>query len=508
MGPRVTSRTCARLAGSLLAGIASRIAREGPRYPSQNPHMVNTVSADRTLWTLAVLTAVFHALVGYSQHRLAWTGDVGVGGALYYAATGALLVCYAGLVYHVRPEPDRRALRLLIAVPLLIQVAWLASLPVLAIDAYSYLVDAARIQSGLNPYEHAVRTAGQTPLGSELAAYRWRPVHGISPYGPVWMHALRVIGPLTSNVFTAVLAVKMLAFGAIAAAAWLLYRCAPEAVRSRALVLFWWNPAVIIEGAGEGHNDAVMVALVLASIWWLRHRAPVAAATALTAAVLTKWIPLFFAPVFLAYAWRERMLTPRAAVIGALAVAGVFAAAYWPFWIGLATFAGIFSVGNRFVASTAAALTDVLPDRRVITLIVRAAAGLVTIAAVLRASIEAHSYETLLRGCAVIAALYVLVSSPLYWAWYVMLPVALLAVAGDAPLVLMITVGSRLVAPLDVIRLTGAFRWSTEVWLTTVIGLWVPLAFIIWRALRPVRAQGNYNRVDSIRLSLTKRVRG
>ena len=65
-----------------------------------------------------------------------------------------------------------------------------------------------------------------------------------------------------------------------------------------------------------------------------------------------------------------------------------------------------------------------------------------------------------------------------------LLPIALLALTGDMALIFVLTAASRLVAPLDLIRLRGGISWPTEVWLTTVIALWLPLAFIAARAVR------------------------
>jgi alpha-1,6-mannosyltransferase len=452
------------------------------RQPSSSRSVEEQVGS---LWALATATIVLHAIVGFAQYQLAWEGSLVLAAPLYYAATIALLACYAGLVRRVGLAPTRQMWRLLILVPFAIQLAWLLSLPVLAIDAYSYLVDAAHAHSGLNPYQHAVREAGGTAFGNELVAYRWRPTHGISPYGPVWMNIIRAIGPLTGNIPLAILAVKAVAFGAVAFAAWLIYRSAPDPLRARAFTTFWWNPAVIIEGAGEGHNDAVMIAAVVLSLWCLRKHAPIAAAGALTLAVLTKWIPIFFAPAYLTYVWHQRMITPRTIVVGGALIVAIVAVAYWPLWIGMATFAGIGNVGGpRFVASTTGALIDVLPDKRIVAQMVRASAALVALAVVVRAALTGHSHALLVRACALVSVVYVLLASPLYWAWYILLPIALLALAGDVALVFALTAGSRFVAPLDLIRLTGAIRWSTEVWLTTVIALWIPLAFLVWRTRR------------------------
>jgi len=76
---------------------------------------------------------------------------------------------------------------------------------------------------------------------------------------------------------------------------------------------------------------------------------------------------------------------------------------------------------------------------------------------------------------------YVLVAAPLFWAWYVVLPIALLALADAVPLTIILTVTSRIVAPLDLIRLRDGLSWTTQVWLTTAIALWIPLAYIVWR---------------------------
>ena len=42
---------------------------------------------------------------------------------------------------------------------------------------------------------------------------------------------------------------------------------------------------------------------------------------------------------------------------------------------------------------------------------------------------------------------------------------------------IVVTATSPIVAPLNILRLRGASSTSTEVWLTTVVALWVPLAW-------------------------------
>jgi hypothetical protein len=52
-------------------------------------------------------------------------------------------------------------------------------------------------------------------------------------------------------------------------------------------------------------------------------------------------------------------------------------------------------------------------------------------------------------------------------------------------LVIVLAATSRIVAPLNLIRLSGGFSLTTEVWVTTVIALWLPLAYIAWLMVAP-----------------------
>ncbi len=429
-------------------------------------------------------TIVLHAAVAWAQQLIAGGAHLLLPGVLYYLATGGLIAAYAAVVRRVGEAPSRGTWLALILVPLAIQAVWFFALPVLAIDAYSYLADAAHIYAGLNPYQHPVSEAAGSAFGRSLAEYGWRPAHGISPYGPVWMNIVSAVGPVAGDVEAGVRVLKLVAVGAAGIAAWLICRTVEPALRARAFTTFWWNPVVIIEGAGEAHNEAVMIVLVVLSLWCVRRNAVAGAAGALAAAVLTKWIPAFFGPAYLLYLWRRRLLTPRTILLSTLVVAGIAVLAYWPFWIGADTFAGIQSLPRpRFIASSTGVFIRLLGYDLEAAQILRTVAAVVLGVASVHAAVVSRTDTQLIRACAATALVYVLLASPMYWAWYVMLPIALLALLDDLALVLVLTTVSRVVAPFDLMRLEGWFSWANEVWATTIIALWLPLAYIGWRAL-------------------------
>ncbi len=298
------------------------------------------------------------------------------------------------------------------------------------------------------------------------------------------MNLLRIVGPFARDVEIGVRLLKLIAFSATMLTAWLIFHAAPATTRVRAFVAFWWNPVVIIEGAGEAHNEAVMIVLVVLSLWCVRRNAVAGAAGALAAAVLTKWIPAFFGPAYLLYLWRRRLLTPRTILLSTLVVAGIAVLAYWPFWIGADTFAGIQNVGRpRFIASSTGVFIRLLGYDLEAAQILRTVAAVVLGVASVHAAVVSRTDTQLIRACAATALVYVLLASPMYWAWYVMLPIALLALLDDLALVLVLTTVSRVVAPFDLMRLEGWFSWANEVWATTIIALWLPLAYIGWRAI-------------------------
>jgi alpha-1,6-mannosyltransferase len=438
---------------------------------------------------LAIVTVILHIALAVVHQRLANGVSVGTDTIFYYAVIAGVLACYAAVIRSAHEARFTQTWRVLVGVPIVVQLGWLIALPMLSIDAYSYLVDAAHAHAGLNPYVHAAKDVAGTELGHTLEAYGWRPVHGVPPYGPVWLSIVAAIGPYASDVEVGVRLLKLLAFGATALTAWLVYLTAPDSFRVRAFTAFWWNPVVIVEGAGEGHNDALMTVAVVLSLWCLRRTAIVSGAAALTAAVLTKWIPTFFGPAYLMYAWRNGLLNRRRVALGAAVTIAIIVGSYWPFWAGAETFDGIRNLGRpRFVASTTGSFVRFFGQYPTAVTMLRALALGAVVATTIYAAAATRTLDDLYRACAASALAYILVGSPTYWAWYVLLPIALLTLVGDIPLILALTVGSRLVAPLDLVRLRGGMSWTTEVWGTTVIAIWLPLAFIAVRALSPRHA--------------------
>jgi hypothetical protein len=357
------------------------------------------------------------------------------------------------------------------------------------------------LRDGRSPYEHPVKEAEGTRLGVELARHGWRPVHGPSPYGPAWTDLESAIGGVTTGPIAAVRSFKLVAAVAVVLSGLLLAALAAPADRLLVLTAFWWNPTVIVETAGEGHNDALMVLAVLATLWTIRRRSPVLATGALTLAVLTKYVPAIFALPCAAAVWRAGLLSWRALALAALVAATLTAVVFYPVWAGAATFLGLRQVGYpQLIGSTTGVLMSMLPDSVTVVRLLRLGAAAATAMIVLAASWQVATRSSdLARACALLAFLYVVVASPMFWPWYMLLPIALFSLTGDLLLLCVITVTSRVVAPFDVMRVHGAFSWTTQVWITAMLGSWMPLLALVRqhaRHWRPFPSAGGVHLPD------------
>ena len=113
------------------------------------------------------------------------------------------------------------------------------------------------------------------------------------------------------NLLLNLLLFKVVGFLSVAGAIWLVDYLARElypARRLRILVLFGWSPLLLFEAVGNGHNDIVMMACVLAA-FALMHRGHARSAFALLiVGALIKYVSIVFLPLWFVYTLRQHAL--------------------------------------------------------------------------------------------------------------------------------------------------------------------------------------------------------
>jgi hypothetical protein len=196
-----------------------------------------------------------------------------------------------------------------------------------------------------NPFQQVIANYPNDPLYSYAA---WK--QAISAYGPIWESLAGLTAWLAGNgIIANVLAFKILPglfhLAGVLLVALFLKREMPEQALSGTLLLAW-NPMLLYETWGNGHNDVAMAFWFLLAAWWIARRRYTLAALSLLVGALMKFLPILLVPAVLWIAWRNlESLGLRLMYFirtGALALA-ITLISYYPFWNGFASF----SIGRR-----------------------------------------------------------------------------------------------------------------------------------------------------------------
>lgn len=433
-------------------------------------------------------SSALYAVLFAEQHALASPDAPGPASriAIDLIATIGLFAAYGWILWAFAraPASNGRVATLAFAFPIVFYAVALSRPPTLSIDALSYVAHGAvAVDLHADPYRVPASAIAGTPLGAALARYGWRPVHPVTPYGPLWTDVEVLVVRSVGTVWSRLLAIKLvgtLASLGSAALVWTILRRVHPAHATSGTLAFLWNPLIVTQVVGDGHNDGLMVLLVLAALA-LTLRRPVVGGLTMLAATLTKYVPALFLPAQIVYVRRSsqdartfaRSLAAAAALGTAMAVA-----AFRPWWIGASTFSGLARSGDAAGTASTVSLAREALGRVGLTALETVAIPvgvLALIAVVVVASASASDAPGLIRACACIAVAYV-VFSPTYWPWYSILPASLTPLVPERSfrqLGFALSIGACLAAPWDVLFVRGVVNRSAFLLLTWAPGLGV-----------------------------------
>jgi hypothetical protein len=239
--------------------------------------------------------------------------------------------------------PDRRTgLRLVVLLTIVGHALMVLMPPVMSGDLFHYSLFGRMVSHyGLNPYVTAATQLRNDPLWP-YSIWNFLTTH----YGPTFTWLSAAMTCLSrGDVFWTAIAFKTLAASMNLASCWMIRDISArlgDGDGLEAFALYALNPLILIETAGMGHNEAIVVAFALLGVSLALRGHPWAAIVALLLSadvkVVTASIALFVAARFVFKAEGARGRARRAA--GVLAVGVLVVVALWaPFWQGSATFA-------------------------------------------------------------------------------------------------------------------------------------------------------------------------
>jgi hypothetical protein len=221
----------------------------------------------------------------------------------------------------------------------------------------------------------------------------------------------------------------------------ILRRIAPERALA-GVVLLVWNPVVLFETIGNGHNDIAMVVWLLLAAWSMLRRRYTLAVLALIGGALIKYIPLLLIPIVLALAlrdlsgWRARL---RLATVTSVTAVTLIAAAYAPFWRGLERSASngarrLFSLHCRRVYFQWQLNLPADEAAKWVSLAAASITALCSLAMAVRAWRD-RSELSFVRSAFYLIMLYLLLACLWFHQWYAIWPLAMAALLppGHAP---------------------------------------------------------------------------
>jgi hypothetical protein len=265
--------------------------------------------------------------------------------ALFYVAMGALAVAWLSLGRHA----SRRVMtpQMLWVIALVWSLPLFLLAPVFSRDVYSYLGQGTILNLGHNPYNDAPVILGQLGHTRVLNAIDpfWQ--HTTAPYGPLFLGVIAAIVAATGqHVVLGAQMIKLLGLVGLA----LLAVFVPRLARSqgadpvRATWLATLNPLVLFALVVPGHNDLLMVGLLVMGVALAVERHPLLGIAVCALAAGIK-LPALAGTAFIAVSWArsapELRVGLRRLGVAAALVLVIFAL------IGLAT-----GVGASWLTST------------------------------------------------------------------------------------------------------------------------------------------------------------
>jgi hypothetical protein len=235
--------------------------------------------------------------------------------AVFALYLGAIVILFRLHTYTPTPASRLPLLALIWLFALLFRLPLLTRPPTLSDDVYRYIWDGRVQNAGVNPYAYRVDSPALDHLATP-SRVRVNNPQMASPYLPVAQIAFAAVYRLAPE--------SPAAFQIAAAAFDLLTSLLVMLIlRQRGQPLTWvliylWNPLVVVEFAHGAHVDALMTMLMMAALA-ADGRYPKAGPVILGLATLVKPVPIFLLPALLPH-WGSK----RAAIFVGTVILGLF----------------------------------------------------------------------------------------------------------------------------------------------------------------------------------------
>lgn len=247
---------------------------------------------------------------------------------------------WAGYRISSRKAEDKTAWKIVLGSMFVFIIIFLFMAPFDAADIYDNIMH-GRI-TGIykaSPFSQVIADYPQDPFYQYAA---WKKSQ--SAYGPLWELLAGLTAWLSGDgIIANVIAFKFLPGLFHMASVGVIYIFLKDTAPDKALsgvLLLGWNPVLLYETWGNGHNDMAMTFWFLLAFLFIHKRRFTMANLSLLLGALIKFIPLLLIPIVAVISWREiRETRERIKFFAQTAIAGSLLTGllYFPFWEGYQT---------------------------------------------------------------------------------------------------------------------------------------------------------------------------
>lgn len=237
------------------------------------------------LWISGLLLLMLPlAIVWFLQDRIYWP----IALCLMLVMVGVMLACW------VRNKPI--SLTLILVIAMAGRLSFLMLDPTLSDDLYRYVWDGDLFVSGLNPYLSLPSdVVHEAKHGSILYELMNSPKY-YSVYPPVSQFFFALASWISGGSALLAIFVMKVLVGLMELVALLLLA---RMVQWRGLILYAWNPVIMVETWGQGHSEGIAVGLIVLGLWALQNRLLTISLISITLAGWVKLFPLLLVPFVL-----------------------------------------------------------------------------------------------------------------------------------------------------------------------------------------------------------------
>ena len=222
-----------------------------------------------------------------------------------------LSILFVAYYYLCRLEIDTKQFYTLIGSAIVLRLAWLFAFPDLSDDYARFIWDGRLTISGHNPFKYLpaeIMKKGLSGFQPDIVIYKEM---NSQTYYTCYPPLLQMIFAIAAEIFPHsiygdILILRLFNLVTdVGTVCLLICLCEKWKIDKKLTLWYALNPMVIAELTGNLHYEGVMIFFILLSVWFCEGKLLWLAVICLTAAVITKLVPLMLLPLFFFY-WKGR----------------------------------------------------------------------------------------------------------------------------------------------------------------------------------------------------------